>query len=82
MEQLEMYLILNSVLIGVLTILGGVVGFFLRDMHKEFKRLIEKVNELSGRLNTHVSLFDRMANLYEKRMDKQDDRIATLEDAT
>jgi len=79
MEKLEVYLLLNSVMVGLLTLLAGVVGFFLRDLHKEFKRLIEKVNDLSGQVHTHVNLFDRMTGLYEKRLDKQDARIDHLE---
>lgn len=51
----ETLLLLNSILTTSAGALFLVMGYFLRDLHKDFKALIERVNELSTQLATHVA---------------------------
>jgi len=80
MDKIEVLLIINSILLSLLALLFGVVTYFLKDLHKEFKKLIEKVNELYSDLHIHITLFDKISSLFEKRIDNLEQRVEDLED--
>ena len=46
MEKSEILLLVNSVLLAIISIMFLVIGYFLKDLHKDFKILIERVNKL------------------------------------
>jgi hypothetical protein len=74
MDKVQLLLIVNSVLLSFLSVLFIVIGYFLKDLHKDFKTMVERVNTLYTEHNTHVVLsksFDsninnRVSNLYRK----------------
>ena len=39
MEKTEILLLVNSVLLAIISILFLVIGYFLKDLHKDFKTL-------------------------------------------
>lgn len=74
MDKVQLLLIVNSILLSFLSVLFLVIGYFLKDLHKDFKTMVERVNTLYSEHNTHVVLsksFDqdinnRVSNLYRK----------------
>lgn len=71
MNNIETLLLVNSGLLALIGILFGIVGFFVRDMHKDFKRLASEVNSLA---REHHGLHTR-AQLLEELTQKQISRI-------
>lgn len=82
MDKTEILLIVNSVLLGVVSILYMVVGYFLKDLHKDFKQLIERVNHLYTDLNSHISLFDRLSQIFQRQINKLSERLREIENKT
>ena len=80
MDNIEILLLINSILLVMLGLLFGFVGYFLKGLHREFKTLIEKVNELYSDLHIHITLFDKISSLFEKRIDNLEQRVEDLED--
>lgn len=74
MDKVQILLIVNSFLLSFLSVLFLVIGYFLKDLHKEFKTMVERVNTIYTQHNTHVitsQAFDqqinnRVSNLYRK----------------
>lgn len=74
MDKVQLLLIVNSILLSFLSVMFLVIGYFLKDLHKDFKTMVERVNTLYNEHNTHVVLsktFDqdinnRVSNLYRK----------------
>lgn len=74
MDKVQLLLIVNSILLSFLSVLFIVIGYFLKDLHKDFKIMVERVNTLYTEHNTHVVLSktfdkdinDRVSNLYRK----------------
>ena len=74
MDKVQLLLIVNSILLSFLSVMFLVIGYFLKDLHKDFKTMVERVNTLYNEHNTHVLLsngFDkdinnRVSNLYRK----------------
>ncbi len=56
MDKVQILLIVNSVLLSFLSVMFLVIGYFLKDLHKDFKQMVERVNTLYSEHNTHVSL--------------------------
>lgn len=79
MDKTEILLIVNSVLLGVVSILYMVVGYFLKDLHKDFKQLIERVNNLYTDLNTHINLFDRLTQMFQRQINNLSNRLREIE---
>jgi predicted PurR-regulated permease PerM len=79
MEKTEVLLIINSVLLSIVSILFLIVGYFLKDLHKDFKQLIERVNNLYSDLNKHVNLFDRLTQVFQRQLDNLVDRVRNIE---
>lgn len=80
MEKTEALLLINSVLLGIISIMFLVIGYFLKDLHKDFKTLIERVNKLYTDLYSHISLFDNISKMFQKQVDSIDRRLSQLEE--
>jgi hypothetical protein len=58
MDKAEILLIVNSVLLSFLSVMFVIIGYFLKDLHRDFKQMVEKVNNLYSEHKTHVTLSD------------------------
>lgn len=80
MEKTEILLLVNSVLLAIISILFLVIGYFLKDLHKDFKTLIERVNKLYTDLYSHINLFDNISKMFQKQIDTVERRLGGIED--
>lgn len=80
MEKTEILLLVNSVLLAIISIMFLVIGYFLKDLHKDFKTLIERVNKLYTDLYTHINLFDNISKMFQKQIDTLENRVEQLEE--
>ena len=80
MEKSEILLLVNSVLLAIISIMFLVIGYFLKDLHKDFKTLIERVNKLYTDLYTHINLFDNISKMFQKQIDTLENRVEQLEE--
>ena len=55
------------------------IGYFLKDLHKEFKQMIDRVNRLHGELHTHITMFENLTKLFQRQIDQAIERIKKLE---
>jgi hypothetical protein len=65
MDKAQLLLMINSILLSFLSVMFIVIGYFLKDLHKDFKQMVERVNNLYSEHNTHVKLsqnFDTSMN--------------------
>ena len=79
MEKTEILLIINSILLGIISLMFLVIGYFLKDLHKDFKILIERVNTLYTDLYSHINVFDGISKMFQKQIDNIENRIEQLE---
>jgi uncharacterized protein Yka (UPF0111/DUF47 family) len=79
MSSTEVLLVLNSVLLGVISLLFLGIGYFLKDLHKDFKQMMERVHKLHNELDTHITLFENLTKLFQKQIDSLKERIKKLE---
>ncbi len=80
MEKTEILLIINSILLGIVSLMFLVIGYFLKDLHKDFKILIERVNKLYSELYSHINLFDGISKMFQRQIDTLENRINQLEE--
>ena len=80
MEKSEILLLANSVLLAIISIMFLVIGYFLKDLHKDFKTLIERVNKLYTDLYTHINLFDNISKMFQKQIDTIEKKVDELEE--
>ncbi|WP_276977825.1 hypothetical protein [Flavobacterium filum] len=79
MNSTEILLVINSVLLGLISLTFVVIGYFLKDLHKEFKQMIDRVNRLHGELHTHITMFENLTKLFQRQIDQAIERIKKLE---
>jgi len=79
MDNINIFLIINSALVAILGISLGVVGFFLKDLHKEFKTLLVHVNQLSSGLLSHTKVYDQLSTFQDERIKLLNKRIEEIE---
>ncbi len=79
MNSTEILLVINSVLLGLISLTFVVIGYFLKDLHKEFKQMIDRVNKLHGELHTHITMFENLTKLFQRQIDQAIERIKKLE---
>jgi DNA anti-recombination protein RmuC len=72
MNQLEIILVFNSLLLGI-------IGYFLKDLHKEFKVLIERVNKIHTDFYSHQQIVETLNAFNEKQIERLEKRIEKLE---
>lgn len=80
MEKTEILLIINSILLGIISLMFLVIGYFFKDLHKDFKTLIERVNKLYTDLYSHINLFYGISKTFQKQIDVIENRIEQLEE--
>lgn len=66
-------------LLGLISLPFLIIAYFLKDLHKDFKHMIEKVNQLHGELHTHISLFENLAKVFQRQIDGLSDRLKKIE---
>jgi hypothetical protein len=64
-----------EILLTIITGLLGVVGYFLRQIHTEFKGLKESMNSL----NTRIAVRDERDKFVDKKLTELEKRVSTLE---
>ncbi len=79
MNSTEVLLVINSILLGLISLTFVVIGYFLKDLHKEFKQMIDRVNKLHGELHTHITMFENLTKLFQRQIDGCMERIKQLE---
>ena len=80
MEKSEILLLVNSVLLAIISIMFLVIGYFLKDLHKDFKTLIERVNKLYTDLYTHINLFDKISKMFQRQIDSIEKKVEDIEE--
>ncbi len=68
MDKAEILLIVNSVLLSFVSIMFLIIGYFLKDLHKDFKQMVERVNNLYSEHKTHVSLSENFETSVENKV--------------
>ena len=79
MNTVEILLLVNSGLLGLIGLLFGVVGFFVRDLHKDFKKLAGEVNGIARDQSVHLEGFGILRDLFRKELKKVVNRLDRLE---
>lgn len=79
MTSTEILLVLNSILLGVISLLFLGIGYFLKDLHKDFKQMMERVHRLHNELDTHVTLFENLTKVFQRQIDALSGRLKRLE---
>ena len=79
MTSTEILLVINSILLGVISLMFVLIGYFLKDLHKDFKHLMERVNKLHAETHTHITMFDNLNRLYQRQIDSLSERIKKIE---
>ncbi len=79
MNNTETLLVINSILLGLIGILFLSIGYFLKNLHKDFKHMVEKVNSVHGELYTHLTVFESLTKLFQKQINGLKKRIKQIE---
>jgi hypothetical protein len=79
MDTTQILLIINSVLLGLISLPFLLIAYFLKDLHKDFKQMMEKVNTLHAELHTHISLFENLSKIFQRQIDSLSDRLKKIE---
>ncbi len=79
MTSTEILLVINSVLLAIISLTFILIGYFLKDLHKDFKHMVDRVNKLNNEFNLHAKLFDNLSKLFQKQIDTLSEKIKVLE---
>ena len=79
MNTTEILLVINSILLGLISLLFLLIGYFLKDLHKDFKHMMERVNKVHGELQTHINMFDNLTKVFQRQIDSLSERLKRLE---
>lgn len=79
MTSTEILLVLNSILLGVISLLFLGIGYFLKDLHKDFKQMMERVHKMHNELGTHITLFENLTKVFQRQIDSLNERVKRLE---
>lgn len=80
MENPELITLLNTFLLSVVSMASLLVGFFLKDLYRDYKQQIEKVNALHRELHSHNRLFDELLQITQQQIDRLNERINRLDE--
>lgn len=75
----DLLLTVNSLLAGLTGILLAFVGFFLRDLHRKFSQLVERVNALYTELAQQSTTSRLMHERHGDELKVLADRVSRLE---
>jgi hypothetical protein len=79
MSTSDFLLTANSLLLALVGILLGLVGFFLKDLHGKFTQLVDKVNELYTELATEATAGRLHRDQKDRELGGLSDRVSRLE---
>lgn len=79
MNNTEVLLVLNSILLGVISLLFLGIGYFLKDLHRDFKQMMERVHRLHNELTTHITLFENLTKVFQRQIDALSGRLKRVE---
>lgn len=79
MNTTEILLVINSILLGLIGVLFLSIGYFLKNLHQDFKQMVEKVNTVYGELYSHLSLFEKLTKLFQKQINGLKKRTKQIE---
>lgn len=79
MDTTNILLIVNSILLGLISLPFLVIAYFLKDLHKDFKQMMEKVNNLHAELHTHMTLFENLSKIFQRQIDSLSVRLKKIE---
>lgn len=79
MDTTNILLIVNSILLGLISLPFLVIAYFLKDLHKDFKQMMDKVNTLHTELHTHMTLFENLSKIFQKQIDTLSVRLKRIE---
>ena len=80
MTSTEILLVINSVLLGVISLTFILIGYFLKDLHRDFKQMVDRVNKLNSEFNLHIKLFDNLQRVFQRQIDNQQEKYKKLEE--
>ncbi len=80
MNNPELITFLNTVLLSVVSMASLLVGFFLKDLYREYKNQVEKVNALHRELDSHNKLFDELLQITQQQIERLDERISRMDE--
>lgn len=80
MDYTKTLLIINSLLLALISLLFFVAGYFLQDLHKDFKVLIERVNKLYTDLHSHITWFDNLSKMFQRQIENVENKMKELEE--
>ena len=81
MTNTELLLIANSLLLGLVGLLLGLVAFFLRDLHRQFNAMVLRVNKLYVELTSLTTTSTVHKEGFEKEFGHLKTRVDRLEDS-
>jgi hypothetical protein len=81
MDKVQILLVINSIVLSFLSILFVIVGYFLKDLHRDFKTMVERVNTLYNEHTTHVILSNSFDKNIQNRVSGLFRKIKKLEHA-
>ncbi len=79
MNTTDILLIINSILLGLISLLFILIGYFLKDLHKDFKHMVERVNKLHSELYTHTNVFENLTKIFQRQIDGLGERLKKIE---
>ncbi len=79
MESSSYIVLINSVLLSVSSTAFLIIGFFLKDLYADYKKQVERTNQMHAELNIHVKLFQELTQIFQSQMEEMQKRIVYLE---
>lgn len=70
---------INSFLLSITSAAFLIISFFLKDIYRDFKKQMEKTQEMHAELNVHVKLFQELSQIFQSQMEELHRRVARLE---
>lgn len=80
MENPELIALFNTFLLSVVSMASLLIGFFLKDLYRDYKNQVEKVNALHRELDSHNKLFDELLQITQQQLDRLHERINRLDE--
>lgn len=80
MEKPELIALLNTYLLSAVSGVGLLLIFFLKDLYRDYKNQVEKVNALHRELDSHNKLFDELLQITQQQLDRLHERINRLDE--
>lgn len=79
MQDPNILIVINSFLLSITSAAFLIISFFLKDLYQDFKKQIEKTNQMHAELNVHVKLFQELSQMFQSQMEELSRRVARLE---